>query len=251
MFLKFNFLVLGVVLNWLVDFFVFAIKIPIYVFSIVCVVRLPRYQRMTQLRCLPEIMPHRDELCSVCERLVDRSALITGTKWIFMRPVEKHHHHTAIDLLISAKSCHLCHLLLNSMDPTGHRLSPEPILQYGSIPVSTSTSTRDKITVKVWEERVLQGKSSLCIQLSGTGIPDALPLRVEEVHIGNYTPAKRLFFTIVLTQWKISSLNSAIYRLILAQTFPWITRRHGSGPAMAMISVKTMPLKPAIFRPEF
>lgn len=141
--------------------------------SKICVVRRPRYQQSaSRLQCIDGCTkPLKSTLCTKCTSLLNRSSLLTGTKWVFTRPVEYHRHHSRASLERSAPSCHLCNTLLRSI--------AEWSSQYGA-------SNSDELTIKLWEKRSIFGRPLLRIQVSDN--PESEPLTVEEFHHGIIKP---------------------------------------------------------------
>jgi hypothetical protein len=157
----------------------------LFLFSKICIVRWPRFRLKPQVTPGPKCVdgcsrPLESKLCPTCESLVDASALLTGTWWLFTRPVEAHLHYTERDLKQSAESCALCYLLLDSKSGTSHAASSSAS-QYGSI--SNLEAAAERLTVKIWERRHVLVGPLLRIQLVGRGF-ESRPLAVGQVRNG-------------------------------------------------------------------
>lgn len=141
--------------------------------------RRPRYrQNILGSQCVDGC--ERRSLCETCKRVIDSSPLLIGTAWGFTLPVERHPHHTAKGIKESAEKCHLCNLLLRSVESSGDSVDSERPSQYGSILLSDSNIS---LTMKVWETRYVFERPLLRIQLIG-GKFKSDPLIVEEFHHG-------------------------------------------------------------------
>lgn len=153
-------------------------------FSKICIVRWPRFrkpQSTLESKCVDGcIRRFESKPCLMCDNLVDASALLTGTWWLFTKPVEVHLHHTELDLKQSAESCALCYLLLGSKFASSH-IAPGSTSQYGSI--SNLEAATERLMVKIWEQRHVLAQPTLRIQLVGRGI-ESRSLAVGQVKNG-------------------------------------------------------------------
>lgn len=55
-------------------------------------------------------------LCERCQSIIKRSPLLSGARWLFTRSNERHAFYMKGELEKSAKDCHLCILLLKSVE---------------------------------------------------------------------------------------------------------------------------------------
>jgi hypothetical protein len=146
--------------------------------SKVFVVRKPRYKSRTTFSADPEhgnssIKP---VLCSICNRTVNAARLLCGTRWFVTRPKEYFAHHTFPGLRESAQSCHLCNLLLQSLQ----RIPSDPPAarrDYGTITIPWRSSAEP--TLKFSEHRPISSKSILRLQLVGKRVVST-PLTINE-----------------------------------------------------------------------
>ncbi len=104
-------------------------------------------------------------LCAVCNALVDSSAVLTGTWWLFTKPTEMHLHYTDQELLESSKTCSLCYLLFNSRSSTTQNASS---LNSNYVSTNDLESATDRSIVKIWKSSRVLEERTLCIQLIGS-----------------------------------------------------------------------------------
>lgn len=55
-------------------------------------------------------------LCAKCQSIIERSPLLIGSKWLFSRSTERHAFYTKEELEESARNCHMCVLVLKSVE---------------------------------------------------------------------------------------------------------------------------------------
>lgn len=55
-------------------------------------------------------------LCETCQSIVNRSPLLIGSLWLLCRSTERHSFYTKEELERSAKDCHMCVLVLKSVE---------------------------------------------------------------------------------------------------------------------------------------
>lgn len=129
---------------------------------------------------------HYCRLCEKCERITGFSRLLAGSPWIFTGSSETHTFHTMSELRASSKRCHLCQILLESIqsfkgDDTEY---PESDLSQrecqNSIGHGQATQESDAfarpacITLKIWVSRYIFKSPALKMQLLGPSIVKSL-----------------------------------------------------------------------------
>lgn len=147
-----------------------------FLLSKFCVFRLPRFRKKGS-ECIPGCVTGRGKLCFMCNRLIERSSLLTGTSWLLAPTKERHAHHTARDLLASSESCNLCKLLLQSISSHLHGSEEGTEQVAGSI--FSPRCTNKPFSVVIWEQRYVCDGPSLSIALKGPCVSTANPLRVK------------------------------------------------------------------------
>jgi hypothetical protein len=133
-------------------------------------------------------------LCEKCDSIIDRSNLLLGSPWILVQPVEMHTFYNQPELETSAKGCHLCRLLLNSVEvfnSQGSSSTQEPpketIEETKSNPTGEEVVSQandcvfkqDTITLKIWRRLYLLKSPVLRIQLLGAAVAQSKSLEVE------------------------------------------------------------------------
>ncbi|KAI1387330.1 heterokaryon incompatibility protein-domain-containing protein [Hypoxylon trugodes] len=159
--------------------FISLLSPPLSLFSKACVLRWPRFRTK-----LPE-----SELCSTCERMIDRSALLTGTWSLLAKRVESHSHHTARDLEISAKQCALCHLLPGPKSMTGPATSSSNSLNEN---ISLEEGREETLEVKIWEEGHVLAGQVLRMQLIGDQFKSEELVIGRVKNVSEYRPRSQL-----------------------------------------------------------
>ena len=108
-------------------------------------------------------------LCQRCQSIVDRSPLLVGSLWLFSRSTERHSFYTKEELEKSAKNCHMCVLVLKSVEEFSESLEKK------------MTKFNSGFTLVIRDRRPFDGLSrdvNLNLELSGPSIGKARRVRV-------------------------------------------------------------------------
>lgn len=115
-------------------------------------------------------------LCGKCQSIVDRSPLLVGSRWLFCRSTERHSFYTEEELKESAKHCHMCVLILKSVEEFGESVEKK------------TTKSNSGLTLVIRDRRPFDSLFSrdvnLDLELSGPSIGKARRVRVERDRFG-------------------------------------------------------------------
>jgi hypothetical protein len=114
-------------------------------------------------------------LCERCQSIVDRSPLLVGSLWLFSRSTERHSFYTKEELEESAKNCHMCVLVLKSVEEFSESVEKK------------TTKFNSGLTLVIRDRRPFHGLSrdfNLNFELSGPSIGKARRVRVERNGFG-------------------------------------------------------------------
>lgn len=85
-------------------------------------------------------------LCEKCQAMVGRSSILTGTPWMLTWSAEYHDFYSWSEFVKSAQGCHLCTLLLDSIDASNrNELSKQSNLETNDEPI-------DEHVALLWSE---------------------------------------------------------------------------------------------------
>ena len=114
-------------------------------------------------------------LCERCQSIIDRSPLLVGSLWLLSRSTERHSFYTEVELKESAKHCHMCVLVLKSVEDFSESVEKE------------MTKSNSGLTLVVRDRRPFEGLSrivNLNLELSGPSIGKARQVRVVRDRFG-------------------------------------------------------------------
>jgi hypothetical protein len=105
-------------------------------------------------------------LCERCQSIIKRSPLLIGARWLFTRSNERHAFYTKEELEKSAKDCHLCILLLKSVE------------EFRELTEKHTDTTNSELILLIQERKPVKDVAKLELELSGHAISKARRLRV-------------------------------------------------------------------------
>jgi hypothetical protein len=155
------------ILLWMTPPALFAYRAILCQFSKLVVIRLPRYQNTGA--------PNRSHLCDTCQNIVRNSQILSGAKWGFVWPFERHLHNTLTGLQNPASDCHLCSLFARSIAKHSLKSYTLPQTQYGTIP-----ATEVKLKLRIWEQKSIAGASFIWAQISEKWL-HGRPVLIEQI----------------------------------------------------------------------
>jgi hypothetical protein len=125
-------------------------------------------------------------LCQRCQSIVDRSPLLVGSLWLFSRSTERHSFYTKEELEKSAKNCHMCVLVLKSVEEFSESVEKK------------MTKLNSGFTLVIRDRRPFDGLSrddDLNLELSGPSIGKARRVRVVRGESGISSKCQESLFT--------------------------------------------------------
>lgn len=153
-------------------------RIISFVLSPLCVVSIRPFWRPAPRTCYCR-------LCEKCERITGSSPLLVGSPWIFTKPSERYAFHSTSELIASSKECHLCQILLESIQSF-----KDDVIEYHdtnrsqrrcqkSNPYEIATQKSDafarpaSITLKIWASLYILKSPVMKMQLLGQSITES------------------------------------------------------------------------------
>ena len=115
----------------------------------------------------PDISRECCRLCERCQSIIKRSPLLIGARWLFTRSDERHAFYTKEELEKSAKDCHLCILLLKSVE------------EFRELTEEQTDTTNSELTLLIQDRKPVKDITKLELELSGHAISKARRLRVD------------------------------------------------------------------------
>lgn len=127
-------------------------------------IQTPRYWEQS-FHILPKA-----QMCDKCNSIVDKSALLLGTRWAITWAVERYRYHSPAKLERSARSCHLCNLLLGSLV----EVEPNPGSRQALEFISDPRAQDMRLDIR-------RHGTLLRLSIRGSGTSSSRPLVIEEV----------------------------------------------------------------------
>lgn len=127
--------------------------------------------------CISGCRTGMGQLCTVCDSIVRRSSILTGS--LLLSGARKEHctHHSTKEIKVFATRCDLCDVLLSSI----RIISQLPCVRDSSeAPQPDFHSVESELEVQIWNERRNFKSQKSFIRLTGNTILDSTCLIVEE-----------------------------------------------------------------------